>query len=84
MLRKALQRDHHNETVTEDLSAVLYSRHRGSSVACPRNRLGDELSILLLEGHVVFRRNAPGLSERNHHSHDPSFSHVDRDCPARL
>jgi hypothetical protein len=84
MLRKALQRDHHNETTTENLSAVLYSRHRGSSVAGSRSRLGDELPILLLQGHVVFHRNAPGLSERNHHPHDPSFSHVDRDCPARL
>jgi hypothetical protein len=84
MLRKALQRDHHNETTTGNLSAVLYSRRRGSSVACSRGRLGGELSILLLEGHVVFRRNAPGLPERNHHSHDPSFCHVDRDCTARL
>src|SRR5208283_1171087 len=82
MLRKALQRDRRNETATRNLSAVLYRRHSGSAVACTRGRLGGELSILLLEGHVVFCRNASGLSQRNRHPHDPSFSHVDRDYPA--
>jgi hypothetical protein len=84
MLRKALQWDRRNETAMRNLSAVLWRGHCGSAVSPPRGRLGRELSILLLEGYVVFCRNASGLSQRDHHSHDSSFSHVDRDYPARL